>query len=155
DWHRIASDLDFMLIPNEEGELDGDREKELRDVIRRLTEEYHGNFFYTKFDINIRQDFFRRFPAGGEHFGRISNIPIEENGVVYLSDTKVKAKGKEIDLTRWGLEQFSRHSLEYGLAGDGDPFESYDPAKALRQALRWIRYLSEHPRMELTPEADE
>lgn len=155
DFHKIQSDLDFQVIPRIEpteehplSEADRRRYQEFENFIAK---EFPGNVFYTKMDLNLSSEFFGKYAPDSEHFEAISNIPISENGIEKPAALDVTIDGRRKNLAEWGAEQYLRQELDFRrllrVGGKEDIYGDF------RQALRWLRYISENPHMKLTRES--
>jgi succinate dehydrogenase flavin-adding protein (antitoxin of CptAB toxin-antitoxin module) len=156
DWHKIASDLDIMLIPKElTSDLSQKRLDELQEFIYLAKKEFPGNYFYLNLDIRISSIFLKdpEFDARKQHIEAISNIIISDpqNIGLRLPELYIELDDKKINLTDWGLEQYSKNRLEFRL---NPKFKSDDPYKIIRQAFRYIRYISENPDMQVSKESE-
>lgn len=146
DWHRLSSDLDFMLVP-------ADANSNLNELKRQIERDFPSTTFYKKFDINISGEFFRNFPPGKEHFEAISNIALSGEGAVVIPELEVHVGSSSLNLTQWGLEQYAGRKLEFRINEKLLAAAKNDPFGGFRQALRWIRYASENPGIQLSEES--
>ncbi|MBY0369449.1 hypothetical protein K2X33_02110, partial [bacterium] len=149
DWHRIASDLDFLIL------LEGNDEQSSKDVTelkKSIEAEFPRDVFHSGFDIKTSGRAFSDFNPQQEHFEAISNIPIGAEGVLELPQLGIGTGPHARNLARWGLEQYVDQTLDFDLNADykkqGFHSEAFND---LKQVLRWVRYLSENPHMKPTP----
>lgn len=157
DWHRLQSDLDVMLIPYEgpKAKLSLERMSEIDAVRKKIDLRFPQSVFYKRIDLIVPQEFFEKYPVDKEHFEPISNLAVTARGVESLPQLSVTVGDKKLNLGDEGLRQFATGQLDFRLnptavAGSG----STNTFGLLRQALRWIRYLSEYPDAHITPETD-
>ncbi|MBN8539568.1 MAG: hypothetical protein J0L82_04200 [Deltaproteobacteria bacterium] len=157
DWHRLQSDLDVMLIPNEGADvpISPQRMAEIDAVRKKIDLRFPQSVFYKRIDLIVPQEFFVKYPVGNEHFEPISNLAITAKGVERLPQLNVEFDGKKINMGDEGLRQFASGQLDFRLNPSAVPGSGTNNTFGLlRQALRWIRYLSEYPDSEVTPETD-
>lgn len=157
DWHRLQSDLDIMLIPNEGAavSLSAGRNSEIDVVRRTIDQRFPRSVFYKRIDLIVPQEFFKKYPVMGEHFEPVSNLAISSRGLEKLPQLNVDIGGRSVHLGEEGLRQFTSRKMDFRLNGTvPSEVTSKDAFPLLRQALRWIRYLSEYPDFTVSDDAD-
>ena len=146
-WHRIGSDLDLMLQPmNEEAARSSD------SAAQKIKASFPETVFFKSLDVNVVSEFFKKFPASGDHFEGISNIPLGKNGLAMLSELEVSVNGVSRNLAEWGITVMQKGRFEFALNPQASPGRISAGTFLFRQVLRWIRYLSEFPQYEPSPE---
>jgi hypothetical protein len=158
DWHKINSDLDLMLVTNQKSAPTPEQLKAIQDQIADIQKEIPGDIFFKKLDIQIAEDFLfdAKFKPQAQHLEAISNIPIGSKGIIEHEGLKISGiKGPE-SLARSGVEQIKTKKFDFRLnpamKSTSDPGNVFDQ---LKQVLRWIRYASEFPDIELTESSKE
>ncbi len=157
DWHRLQSDLDVMLIPNEGAHvpISPQRMAEIDAVRKKIDLRFPQSVFYKRIDLIVPQEFFVKYPVDREHFEPISNLAITAKGVERLPQLNVDLDGKKINLGDEGMRQFASGQLDFRLNPSAVPGSGTNNTFGLlKQTLRWIRYLSEYPDSEITPDTD-
>ena len=152
DFHRIASDLDLMMV-TESGNAPALSRGDLAELALRMQEEFPGDLFYKKFDIHIAAEFFRQFPIDANHIESISNIPLSERGSEKLPELMLSVDGERVNLADHGLRQYITGKFEFRLAPrfhESSEFRDREVFRHLLSVLRWLRYQSENPGMELS-----
>ena len=150
DFHRIKSDLDFMIVLRDPHEPVTEAVKERVQAFKSLVEaRFPSSIFHSNMDLAFAPEFFAKYPPSRESFEATSNLPVSSRGVEMLPELNVPwppgtgGRGTR-NLAEWGLEQFSKQQLEFAR---NPAVKSDDVYGNLRQALRWLRYLAENPQM--------